>query len=155
MAATDTPRKRGVLAFIGIAQLVAALDATIVNVALPSAQAGLHLSNANRQWVVTAYTLAFAGFVLVGGRVADYAGRKRAFVGALLGFATASVVGGAATTGGMLIGARAAQGLFAAVLAPTTLSLLAVTFTDAKERAKAFAVYGALAGSGAALGLVL
>src|SRR5436190_8264908 len=147
--------KTKALVFIGLAQLVAALDATIVNVALPSAQADLHLSNANRQWVITAYTRAFAGFVLVGGRIADYAGRKRAFLLALLGFATASAIGGAATSGGMLIGARAMQGLFAAVLVPTTLSLLAVTFTDARERTKAFAVYGAIAGSGAAIGLVL
>jgi EmrB/QacA subfamily drug resistance transporter len=148
-------RKTKALVFIGLAQLVAALDATIVNVALPSAQAGLHLSNANRQWVITAYTLAFAGFVLVGGRVADYAGRKRAFVLALVGFAVASAVGGAAVSGAMLIAARAVQGLFAAILAPTTLSLLAVTFSEARERAKAFAVYGAIAGSGAAIGLVL
>src|SRR5437879_10957478 len=100
--------KSKALVFIGLAQLVAALDATIVNVALPSAQAGLHLSNANRQWVITAYTLTFAGFVLVGGRVADYAGRKRAYLIALFGFAAASAIGGAASGGGMLIGARAA-----------------------------------------------
>ncbi len=152
---TYTTRARGVLAFIGLAQLVAALDATIVNVALPSAQAGLHLSNANRQWVITAYTLTFAGFVLAGGRLADYAGRKRAYLIALIGFAAASAVGGAATSGGMLIAARAVQGCFAAVLTPTALSLLAVTFTGARERAKAFAVYGAIAGSGGAIGLVL
>jgi EmrB/QacA subfamily drug resistance transporter len=147
--------KNKALIFIALAQLVVALDATIVNVALPSAQADLGLSSANRQWVITAYTLTFAGFVLLGGRVGDYAGRKRAYVLALIGFAAASAFGGAATTGGMLIGARAAQGFFAAILAPTALSLLAVTFTDAKERAKAFAVYGAIAGSGAAIGLVL
>ena len=143
------------LAFIAAAQLMIALDATIVNIALPSAQTALHFSTANRQWVVTAYTLAFAGLVLLGGRIADYAGRKRAFLIGLAGFAVTSAIGGAATNIGMLAGARAAQGAFAALLAPTTLSLLAVTFTGNRERAKAFAIYGAIAGSGAAVGLVL
>jgi EmrB/QacA subfamily drug resistance transporter len=105
--------------------------------------------------VITAYTLAFAGLVLLGGRIADLAGRKRAFLAGLAGFAAASAIAGAANGLGMLVAARAAQGAFAALLAPTTLSLLAVTFPDLRERARAFAVFGAIAGSGAAVGLVL
>jgi EmrB/QacA subfamily drug resistance transporter len=153
--APDSARPWLALVVIGMAQLMIALDATIVNIALPSAQAELHVSDANRQWVVTAYTLAFAGLVLLGGRISDYFGRKRAFLAALLGFAAASMVAGAAGSLWLLVAARAVQGMFAAVLAPTTLALLTVTFTEAKRRAKAFAVFGAIAGSGAAVGLVL
>src|SRR6476661_3811818 len=131
------------------------LDASIVNIALPSAQADLDISNADRQWMVTAYTLAFGALLLLGGRVADYTGRKRAFIIGLLGFAAASALGGAATTQAMLYGARALQGVFGALMAPAALSLLTVTFTEEKERARAFGVYGAIAGGGTAIGLIL
>lgn len=164
MHATDasaTPRSPSdrrhwaALAFIATAQLMIALDATIVNIALPTAQRSLHIAAADRQWAITAYTLAFGGLLLIGGRIADLAGRRRTFVVALAGFAAASALGGAATGLGTLVAARALQGAFGAVLAPTTLSLLAVTFTETRERAKAFAIYGAIAGSGGALGLIL
>jgi EmrB/QacA subfamily drug resistance transporter len=139
---------------IALAQLMVVLDATIVNIALPSAQSALHMSDGNRQWVITAYTLAFGGLLLLGGRIADIVGRKRTFIFGLIGFAAASAIGGAATTSGMLFGARALQGAFAAVLAPSALSLLTTTFTDPKERGKAFGIYGALAGSGSAIGFI-
>ncbi|MFF0222736.1 MFS transporter [Streptomyces sp. NPDC004629] len=143
------------LVFIALAQLMVVLDATIVNIALPSAQQDLGISDGNRQWVVTAYALAFGGLLLFGGRVADLWGRKRAFVIGLVGFAAASALGGAATTGAMMFGARALQGVFGALLAPAALSLLAVMFTDARERAKAFGIYGAIAGGGGAVGFIL
>ncbi|GHE00533.1 MFS transporter [Streptomyces alanosinicus] len=143
------------LVFIALAQLMVVLDATIVNIALPSAQRDLGISDGNRQWVVTAYALAFGGLLLFGGRIADKWGRKRAFVTGLTGFALASALGGAATTGPMMFGARALQGVFGALLAPAALSLLAVMFTDAKERAKAFGIYGAIAGGGGAVGLIV
>jgi len=143
------------LAIIALAQLMIALDATIVSIALPWAQRDLGASDAERQWVITAYTLAFAGLLLVGGRIADTIGRKRTFVIGLAGFALASAVGGSAGSFLLLLASRAAQGAFAALLAPTALSLIAVTFTQPRERARAFAVYGAIAGSGAALGLLL
>jgi EmrB/QacA subfamily drug resistance transporter len=132
-----------------------ALDATIVNIALPSAQASLHVSDASRQWVITGYTLAFGGLLLLGGRIADRFGRKRTLLAGLAGFAAASALGGAAPSFELLIAARALQGAFAALLTPTALSLLAVTFTEPRERATAFAVYGSIAGSGAAIGLLL
>ncbi|MCT9010924.1 MFS transporter [Streptomyces sp. NPDC054766] len=143
------------LVFIALAQLMVVLDATIVNIALPSAQQDLGISDGNRQWVVTAYALAFGGLLLFGGRIADLWGRKRAFVVGLVGFAAASALGGAAQSGGMMFGARALQGVFGALLAPAALSLLAVMFTDAKERAKAFGIYGAIAGGGGAVGFIL
>lgn len=143
------------LVFIALAQLMVVLDATIVNIALPSAQQDLGISDGNRQWVVTAYALAFGGLLLFGGRIADLWGRKRAFVLGLGGFALASALGGAATNEAMMFGARALQGAFGALLAPAALSLLAVTFTDGKERAKAFGIYGAIAGGGGAVGLIL
>ncbi|WP_320780234.1 MFS transporter [Streptomyces sp. CRN 30] len=143
------------LVFIALAQLMVVLDSTIVNIALPSAQQDLGISDGNRQWVVTAYALAFGGLLLFGGRIADLWGRKRAFVVGLIGFALASALGGAATNEAMMFGARALQGAFGALLAPAALSLLAVMFTDAKERAKAFGIYGAIAGGGAAVGLIL
>ena len=148
-------RRWAALGFIAVAQLMIALDATIVSIALPSAQHALGASDADRQWVVTAYTLAFGGLLLLGGRLADALGRKRAFLIGLGGFALASVAGGSAPNFAALIAARALQGGFAALLAPTALSLLAVTFTEAKERATAFAVYGSIAGSGAAIGMLL
>jgi len=143
------------LAIIALAQLMIALDATIVSIALPWAQRDLGASDAERQWVITAYTLAFAGLLLLGGRIADTIGRKRTFIIGLAGFALASAVGGSAGSFLLLLGSRAAQGAFAALLAPTALSMIAVTFTQPRERARAFALYGAIAGSGAALGLLL
>jgi EmrB/QacA subfamily drug resistance transporter len=149
------PRRWITLVFIALAQLMVVLDATIVNIALPSAQRALHISDANRQWMITAYTLTFGGLLLFGGRVGDLIGRKKAFLIGLVGFAAASALGGAAVNEGMLLGARALQGAFGALLAPSALSLLAVTFTAPHERAKAFGIYGAIAGGGAAIGLIV
>src|SRR4051812_40492004 len=143
------------LAVIGIAQLLVVLDATIVNIALPSAQRDLGFSADDRQWVVTAYALAFGSLLLLGGRIADLFGRKWTFIAGLLGFAGASAVGGAAGSFGVLVAARATQGAFAALLAPAALSLLITTFTDPKERAKAISVFAAIAGMGGAIGLLL
>ncbi|MFI0512454.1 MFS transporter [Streptomyces sp. WSLK1-5] len=151
----EDPRRWWGLVVIALAQLMVVLDATIVNIALPSAQQDLGMSDGNRQWVITAYTLAFGGLLLLGGRIADLVGRKRTFVIGLVGFAAASALGGAATGSGMLFAARALQGAFAAVLAPSALSLLTTTFTDPKERGKAFGIYGALAGSGSAIGFIV
>ncbi|MBY3552560.1 DHA2 family efflux MFS transporter permease subunit [Modestobacter lapidis] len=131
------------------------LDATIVNIALPAVTADLGVSAANQQWIVTAYTLTFGGFLLLGGRIADFWGRKRTYLVGAAGFAVASALGGLATNEVMLFGARALQGVFGALLAPASLALLTVLFTDARERAKAFAVYGAIAGGGSAVGLLL
>jgi EmrB/QacA subfamily drug resistance transporter len=157
---TDTseapdPRRWLMLAVLAAAQLMIVLDASIVNIALPSAQKDLGISNADRQWVVTAYTLAFGGLLLLGGRIADYTGRKRTFIIGLLGFAGASALGGIAANQDLLFAARALQGGFAALMAPAALSIVTVTFTDPKERAKAFGVFGALAGGGAAIGLIV
>jgi len=149
------PRRFRALLVIAIAQLMIVLDASVVTIALPSAQRALHISVQNRQWALTAYTLAFGGLLLIGGRVADFLGRKRMFIISLLGFAAASALGGLAQDAAMLFGARALQGAFAAIMAPSSLSLLTVTFTEPRERAKAFGVYGAVAGGGAAIGLVL
>lgn len=143
------------LAVIAVAQLMIVLDASVVIVALPSAQHALHISVTERQWVVTAYSLAFGSLLLLGGRIADYLGRRRMFVISLVGFALASGLGGLAQDPAMLFGARALQGALAAVMAPSALSLLTVTFTEGRERARAFGVYGAIAGGGAAIGLVL
>ncbi|WMX46567.1 MFS transporter [Streptomyces roseicoloratus] len=154
-SATADPSRWKALGFIALAQLMVVLDATIVNIALPTAQQDLGISDGNRQWVITAYALAFGGLLLFGGRIADLWGRKRAFVVGLIGFAAASALGGAATGEAMMLGARALQGAFGALLAPAALSLLAVMFTDAKERAKAFGIYGAIAGGGGAVGLIL
>ena len=150
------PRNRWLaLAVIAVSQLLIVLDATIVNIALPTAQVDLHISDADRQWMITAYTLAFGGLLLLGGRIADFTGRKRAFIIGLLGFAAASALGGLATNALTLFSARALQGAFGALMAPAALSLLTVTFTEAKERARAFGVYGAIAGGGGAVGLLL
>lgn len=151
---TDPNRWRALIV-IAIAQLMIVLDASIVNIALPSIQQDLGISDADRQWAVTAYTLAFGSLLLLGGRIADYAGRKRMFIVGLIGFAGASALGGVAVNAPMLFAARGLQGVFAALLAPAALSLITVTFTDSKERAKAFGVYGAISGGGAAIGLVL
>jgi EmrB/QacA subfamily drug resistance transporter len=140
---------------VGIAQLMVVLDATVMNIALPSAQKALHFSNNERQWIVTAYSLAFGGLVLLGGKLSDLLGRKRTLVAGLSGFALASAVGGTSNSFLMLAAARAVQGAFGALLAPSALSLLTTTFTEGSERNKAFGVYGAIAGSGASLGLLL
>ncbi|HEX4343990.1 MAG TPA: MFS transporter [Solirubrobacteraceae bacterium] len=148
--------KRWIILFvIAIAQLMVVLDATVVNIALPSAQKALEFSNDQRQWIITAYALAFGSLLLLGGRMGDLFGRKRAFVIGLSGFAVASAFGGFAQSFDMLVAARALQGLFGALLAPAALSLLTTTFTDPEERAKAFGVFGAVAVGGAALGLIL
>ena len=148
-------RRWWILAVLGIAQLMVILDNTIVNIALPTAQRSLHFSNADRQWVVTAYSLAFGSLLLLGGRIGDILGRKRALLIALVGFAFASALGGASTGFPMLVVARSVQGAFGALLAPSVLALLATTFADPSERNKAFAIYGAIAGAGGALGLLL
>ena len=149
------PRRWLALTVLAIAQLMVVLDATIVNIAMPSAQIALHISTADRQWILTAYTLTFGGLLLLGGRIADYVGRKRVFLIGLVGFALASALGGAAQDAAMLFTARALQGAFGALLAPAALSLITVTFTDVKDRAKAFGVFGAISGVGAAIGLVM
>ncbi|MFE2467792.1 MFS transporter [Streptomyces mirabilis] len=148
-------RRWWILMVISLAQLMGVLDGTIVNIALPSAQRDLGFSDADRQWVVTAYALAFGSLLLLGGRVADLVGRKVTFLVGLAGFAAASMLGGAANGFGMLVIARAIQGGFAALLAPSALSLLMTTFTDPRERAKAFTVAGSVAGAGGAIGLIL
>ncbi len=153
--ASADPKRWLALGVIAIAQLMVVLDASIVTIALPSAQHALGISNANRQWVVTAYALAFGGLLLLGGRIADFIGRKRAFVIGLVGFGVSSAIGGLAQNQGELFGARALQGAFAALMAPAALSLITVTFTAPRERAKAFGVYGGISGGGAALGLIL
>ncbi|MFI1969650.1 MFS transporter [Streptomyces cinnamoneus] len=155
LTTSPDPRRWKALIFIALAQLMVVLDATIVNIALPSAQTDLGISDGNKQWVITAYALAFGGLLLFGGRISDLWGRKRAFVVGLIGFAAASALGGAAVNTGMLLGARALQGVFGALLAPAALSLLAVLFTEAKERAKAFGIFGAIAGAGGGVGLIL
>jgi EmrB/QacA subfamily drug resistance transporter len=154
-ASPADPKRWLALAVIAIAQLMVVLDATIVNIAMPSAQRELGISDANRQWIVTAYTLAFGGLLLLGGRIADYVGRKRIFLIGLIGFAGASALGGIATNAGTLFAARGLQGAFGALLAPAALSLITVTFTEVKDRAKAFGVFGAISGVGAAIGLIL
>src|SRR4051812_12544358 len=158
MAPSHNPhheRRWLVLAVLAFAQLMVVLDATIVNVALPSAQEALGFSDEHRQWIVTGYALAFGSLLLLGGRLGDVFGRKRVFIVGLAGFAAASALGGAADSFEVLVGARALQGAFGALLAPAALSLLSTTFTDADERGKAFGVFGAIAGSGAAVGLLL
>jgi len=149
------PRRWIALAIVATAQLMVALDATIANIALPHAQAALGISDSDRAWVLTAYALAFGGLLLLGGRIADYWGRKRTFLLGSLGFALASALGGFAQDAGTLFAARALQGAFGALLAPASLALLTVLFIEPRERAKAFGIYGAIAGGGAAVGLIL
>ncbi|MGW4774950.1 MFS transporter [Nocardia sp. NPDC004278] len=144
-----------VLAVLGVAQLMVVLDATVVNIALPAAQLDLGFSDGDRQWVVTGYALAFGSLLLLGGRLSDLFGRRNTFIIGLVGFAVASAVGGAATSFEMLVAARVGQGVFGALLAPAALSLLTVTFTEPSERAKAFGTFGAVAGAGGAIGLLL
>jgi EmrB/QacA subfamily drug resistance transporter len=153
--AANYARRWWILAVLAIAQLMVVLDGTIVNIALPTAQHDLHFSNADRQWIVTAYSLAFGTLLLLGGRIGDMIGRKRALTIGLVGFAVASAVGGASVSFTMLVIARTVQGAFGALLAPSVLALLTTTFSDPKERGKAFGIYGAVAGAGSALGLLL
>ena len=148
-------RRWWILAVLGIAQLMVILDSTIVNIALPTAQHDLHFSNADRQWIVTAYSLAFGSLLLLGGRIGDMVGRKRALIIGLIGFALASALGGASINFAMLVIARTVQGAFGALLAPSVLALLTTTFDDPDERGQAFGIYGAIAGAGGALGLLL
>ena len=138
----DNGRRWWILAVLGIAQLMVVLDVTVVNIALPSAQKALGFSNDNRQWIITAYALAFGSLLLIGGRIGDMFGRRRTFIGGAIGFAVASAIGGAAPSFEVLVAARALQGAFAALLAPAALSLLTTTFTDLGERRRAFAVLG-------------
>jgi EmrB/QacA subfamily drug resistance transporter len=161
MADATTPissvkdRRWLILGVIGVAQLMVILDLTVMNIALPSAQRALQFTTADRQWVVTAYTLAFGSLLLLGGRLADLAGRKVTFLTGLVGFAVVSAIGGASVNFAMLITARACQGAFAALLVPSALSLLTTTFTEPKDRGRAFGIYGAIAAAGGGLGLLL
>jgi len=143
------------LAVLALAQLMVILDGTIVNIALPDAQIDLGMSDGDRTWVVTIYALAFGSLLLLGGRIADYWGRKRSFIVGMVGFAIASALGGLALNTEMLLAARALQGAFAGLLAPASLAILTITFPGGKDRIKAFAVYGAIGGGGAAVGLLL
>src|SRR5690349_8737315 len=152
---TERDRRWAVLALLSVAQLMVVLDATIVTVALPSAQRALHFSFESRQWVVTAYALAFGSLLLVGGKVGDLFGRKWALIAGLVGFSAASAVGGLAQSFGVLVAARAFQGAFGALLAPAALSLLTVTFAGTADWARAFGIFGAVAGGAGALGLLL
>jgi EmrB/QacA subfamily drug resistance transporter len=155
IAAATTRAHWWILVVIAGAQLMVVLDTTIMIIALPSAQHSLGFSDTDRQWVVTAYTLGFGGLLLLGGRLADLFGPKRTLLAGVLGFALASAIGGAAQSTGMLIGARALQGMFGALLAPSVLSLLTTTFTDPRERGRAFGIYATIAIGGAAFGLIL
>jgi EmrB/QacA subfamily drug resistance transporter len=154
-AGPEDRRRWLILGVIGLAQLMVVLDVTVMNIALPSAQHALHFTTVDRQWVVTAYTLAFGSLLLLGGRLADLFGRKITFLIGLLGFAGVSAIGGASVNFAMLITARACQGAFGAILVPSALSLLTTTFTEPKERGKAFGIYGAIAAAGGAVGLLL
>ncbi len=155
MGPEQSRRRWLTLAVLGVTQLMVTLDATIINIALPRAQVALSFSAADREWVVTAYALSFGSLLLLGGRLGDLWGRRTALLVGLVGFAGASAVGGAATSFTMLVSARAVQGAFGAILAPAALAALTTAFTDPDERARAFSIYGALAGSGAAIGLIL
>jgi len=154
-AAAPADRRWLVLVVVAIAQLMVVLDSSVVNIALPSAQHALGFSNNDRQWVVTAYSLAFGSLLLVGGRLGDMYSRKRVFITGLIGFAVASALGGAAISFGMLVAARALQGAFGAILAPAALGTLVSTFQDPRERGRAFGVFGSVAAGGGAIGLIL
>src|SRR5215469_14767363 len=148
------PNQWAVLALLSIAQLMVVLDATIVTIALPSAQKALGFSTQNRQWVITAYALAFGSLLLLGGKLTDLFGRKWTLVTGLVGFSIASAIGGLAQSFGVLVAARTLQGAFAALLAPSALGLLTVTFEGSPDRPTAFGIFGAIAGGGASLGLI-
>jgi EmrB/QacA subfamily drug resistance transporter len=149
------PRRNLILATVALAQTMVALDGTVMNIALPKAQAELLFSDPDRQWVITAYSLAFASLLMLSGRLADRFGRKNLFIIGLIGFAIASAVGGATPTFELLVAARAVQGAFAALLAPSALAILTTTFTDPKERARAFGIFGAIGIGGLVIGLLL
>ena len=149
------PTRWRTLFVVAISQLMIVLDSSIMNIAIPSAKVDLGITDANQQWVITAYTLAFGSLLLLGGRIGDYMGRKRIFLIGLVGFAAASALGGIASTQGLLFASRALQGVFAALLAPAALAIISVTFKVPTERAKAFGVIGAISGGGAAIGLIL
>ena len=153
--AARADRRWLILVVVAVAQLMVVLDATIVNIALPSAQHALGFANSDRQWVVTAYALAFGSLLLVGGRLGDMFSRKWVFITGLIGFALASAIGGAAVSFVMLVSARALQGAFGAILAPAALGTLVSTFRDPRERGQAFAVFGSVAVGGGAVGLIL
>ena len=157
--AASVPRKSDhrwlILVIVAIAQLMVVLDATVVNIALPSAQHALGFPNSDRQWVVTAYALAFGSLLLLGGRLGDMFSRKRVFIIGLAGFALSSALGGAATSFDMLVAARTLQGAFGAILAPAALGTLVSTFRDPRERGRAFGVFGSVAAGGGAVGLIL
>lgn len=144
-----------VLVIVSVAQLMVVLDATVVNIALPSAQADLHFADGQRQWIVTAYALAFGSLLLLGGRIGDLFGRKRTFIAGLALFAVASAVGGAAPSFGVLVASRAVQGVAGAMLAPAALGTLVTTFRDPRDRGRAFGVFGTVAVAGGAVGLIL
>ena len=144
-----------ILIVVAIAQLMVVLDSTIVNIALPSAQRALGFPNSDRQWVVTAYALAFGSLLLVGGRLGDMFSRERVFITGLIGFAVASAIGGASVSFTMLVVARALQGAFGAILAPSALGTLVSTFREPRERGRAFGVFGSVAAGGGAVGLIL
>ncbi|MFZ1062605.1 MAG: MFS transporter [Acidimicrobiales bacterium] len=152
---TGHARRWWTLSVVSLATLMVALDATVINIALPRAQLALHFSNANRQWAITAYALAFGSLLLLGGRLSDLWGRRTVLYLGLAGFALASALGGSAHSFSLLVSARAIQGVFGALLAPAALATLTTTFQEPHERAKAFSIYGAIAGSGAAIGLLL
>jgi EmrB/QacA subfamily drug resistance transporter len=153
--AAPVDRRWLVLVVVAVAQLMVVLDSTIVNIALPSAQRALGFSNNDRQWVVTAYSLAFGSLLLVGGRLGDMYSRKRVFIAGLTGFAVCSAIGGAAVSFEMLVTARALQGAFGAILAPSALGTLVSTFQDPRERGRAFGVFGSVAAGGGGVGLIL
>ena len=153
--ATSSIRRWWALGVLSITQLMVALDATVINIALPHAQSDLHFTTANRQWLITAYALSFGSLLLLGGRLSDLWGRRTSLYVGLAGFAAASALGGTAHSFSTLVIARAVQGAFGALLAPAALAALTTTFADPKERAKAFSIYGAIGASGAAIGLLL
>ena len=156
VASTDRePNRWAVLALLSVAQLMVVLDATIVTIAIPSAQKALHFSTESRQWIVTAYALAFGSLLLLGGKLGDLFGRKWTLIAGLVGFSIASAIGGLAQSFGVLVAARTLQGAFGALLAPSALGLLTVTFEGSPDRPTAFGIFGAIAGGGASLGLIL
>src|SRR3954466_2023647 len=152
MSSSSTERRWLALALLAAAQFVVVLDASIVNVALPSIGTALDFSQDNLSWVVNAYVLTFGGFLLLGGRIADLLGRRRLFIGGLILFSAASLAGGVAQSARWLVAARAVQGLGAALLSPAALSLVTVLFAEGAERNKAMGVWGAVFGSGGAAG---
>src|SRR5271165_4201109 len=149
------PNRWAVLALLSVAQLMVVLDATTVTIAIPSAQNALHFSTESRQWIVTAYALAFGSLLLLGGKLGDLFGRKWTLIAGLAGFSIASAIGGFAQTFGVLVTARTLQGAFGALLAPSALGLLTVTFAGSPDRPTAFGIFGAIAGGGASVGLLL